>query len=247
MKDRGSTEGSWWSALKRGEISSAFSSIIGVPHAKAEQIAFMRNTLKEQRKPNVLHVPLEELSVVVFDLETTGFLPDHGDEIMSIGAIRVKGETIISDASFYELVQVNQTVPPEIEQLTGLTNTMLQEGLPLATALQRFMQFVGSDILIAHASGHDKAFIVAAFWKIWRARWSHRLVDTMLVAKWLEKEKRNYTLDELLVMNQIEVTTRHHALEDARMTASLWSQYVGKMRERHVTTLSELYAYLSSS
>jgi len=149
--------------------------------------------------------------------------------------------------SFYSLVQVNQTVPPEIEQLTGITNTMLNEGLPLPTALQRFMQFVGSDVLIAHASGHDKAFLAAAFWKIWRARWSHRLVDTMLVAKWLEKEKRNYTLDELLALNHIEVTKRHHALEDARMTAALWSQYVRRMRERQVTTLSELYAYLSSS
>src|SRR5690242_16720753 len=114
MKDRGSTEGSWWSALKRGEISSAFSSIIGVPNAKAEQIAFMRNTLKEQRKPNVLHVPLEELSVVVFDLETTGFLPNHGDEIISIGAVRVKGEEINTGEQFYSLVQVNQTVPLEI-------------------------------------------------------------------------------------------------------------------------------------
>ncbi|WP_018755801.1 exonuclease domain-containing protein [Paenibacillus terrigena] len=247
MKDRGSTEGSWWSALKRGEISSAFSSIIGVPNAKAEQIAFMRNTLKEQRKPNVLHVPLEELSVVVFDLETTGFLPNHGDEIISIGAVRVKGEEINTGEQFYSLVQVNQTVPPEIEQLTGISNAMLANGLPLPTALQLFMQFVGSDVLIAHASGHDKAFLVSAFWKTWRARWSHRLVDTMLVAKWLEKESRNYTLDELLVMNQIEVTTRHHALEDARMTAALWSQYVRRMRERQVTTLSELYAYLSSS
>jgi len=31
------------------------------------------------------------------------------------------------------------------------------------------------------------------------------------------------------------------------MTAALWSQYVRRMRERQVTTLSELYAYLSSS
>ncbi|OPA81134.1 DNA polymerase III subunit epsilon [Paenibacillus selenitireducens] len=247
MKDRGSTEGSWWGALKRGQISSAFSSIIGVPNAKAEQIAFMRSTLKEQRKPNVLYTPFQELEVVVFDLETTGFLPNHGDEIISIGAVKVRGDQVLETETFYTLVQANQTVSPEIEQLTGITNDMLLDGVPLSTALQQFMKFVGSDVLVAHASGHDKAFLISAFWKIWRARWSHRLVDTMMVAKWLEAESRNYTLDELLRMNDVPITTRHHALEDAKMTAELWAIYIRRMRERQVTTLGDLYAYLSSS
>lgn len=247
MKDRGSTEGSWWGALTRGQISSAFSSIIGVPNAKAEQIAFMRSTLREQRKLNVLYIPFQDLEVVVFDLETTGFLPDHGDEIISIGAVKVRGDQVLETESFYTLVQPNQVVPAEIEQLTGITNEMLREGIPLSTALQQFMKFVGTNVLVAHASGHDKAFLTSACWKIWRTRWSHRIVDTMLVAKWLEPASKNYTLDELLQLNDVPITTRHHALEDARMTAQLWARYIQRMRERQVTTLGDLYAYLSSS
>lgn len=247
MKDRGSSDGNWWSALKRGQLSSALSSLMGTPNAKAEQIAFMRSNLKEQRKPNVMHTPFQELEVVVFDLETTGFLPQHGDEIISIGAVKVRGDEVLESETFYTLVQANQVVTKDIEELTGITNEMLQDGVPLSTALQRFMQFVGSDVLVAHASGHDKAFLITAFWKIWRARWSHRLVDTMLVAKWLEAESKYYTLDELLDLNGISVTQRHHALEDARMTAQLWANYIHRMRERQVTTLGDLYAYMSSS
>lgn len=245
MKNSGSSQGNWWNALKRGEISTALSSLVGASNQNAEQIAFLRSMLKEQRKASVMHIPLQELEVVVFDLETTGFEPLSGDEIISIGAIKVKGGQISENEPFYCLVKCEKAVPEHITQLTGITNEMVNRGLVLSVALQRFMAYAGTRVLIAHASGHDKAFLNAALWKTWRAKLTHRVLDTMLVAKRLEAKPRNYSLDELLELHRIPVTRRHHALEDAKMTAQLWIEYLDRMRERDVTTLGELYAYLS--
>jgi DNA polymerase-3 subunit epsilon len=108
------------------------------------------------------------------------------------------------------------------------------------------MSFVGQNVLVAHASSHDKAFLNAALWKTSKVQLTHRVLDTMMLARWLEPQRSNYTLDELLLVHEIPIHGRHHALEDAKMTAQLWVAYLREISERgQVDTLGDLYAYLS--
>ena len=57
----------------------------------AQQMAFIRSMLKEQRKDSLFEIPLHSMEIVVFDLETTGFSPYNGDEIISFGGVSVIG------------------------------------------------------------------------------------------------------------------------------------------------------------
>src|SRR5690349_19916044 len=59
-----------------------------------QQVAYLRQLQREMRVEETLHIPLTELNVIIFDIETTGFYPDKGDQIISIGAIKVKGDVI---------------------------------------------------------------------------------------------------------------------------------------------------------
>ncbi|CAM2959119.1 exonuclease domain-containing protein [Paenibacillus sediminis] len=245
MKEPVRGNNSFWSALRSGGMSSAIASMRGTP--TAQQIAFMRSLSKEQRKPETLHIPLTELEIIVFDLETTGFLYQHGDEILSFGAVKVIGDTIIEEDSFYSLVNVSGTISPAITELTGITADMAAEAPPLMDVLHQFMSFVGSRVMLAHASSHDKAFLNTALWKTSKLHFSHRVIDTVMIARWLEPARSSYGLDELLVDRGIPITIRHHALEDAKMTAQLWISYLSQIRQRQVVTLGDLYAYLSRS
>ncbi|PND65983.1 hypothetical protein, partial [Escherichia coli] len=65
------------------------------------------------------------------------------------------------------------------------------------------------------------------------------------VAKWLEPKRSGYGLDELLESYGVEVTHRHHALEDSIMTAKLWQRFLAMIHSRNIITLGDLYAYLS--
>ncbi|REK77936.1 3'-5' exonuclease [Paenibacillus paeoniae] len=235
--------GRMWSLYKMGGVTPAIASMLGSPNA--QQMAFIRNANREQRKQSMLDIPLKELEIVVFDLETTGFNPNNGDEIISFGAVVVRGGEIIEDESFYSLVNPKRVIPKAIVELTGITNEMVREAPDLMKVLHDFMAFVGRRLLVAHASGHDKQFLNAALWRTSKVNLNHRVLDTMMIAKWLEPGLENYSLDDLLMKHGIPITERHHALEDSLMTAQLWHVYLRRIVERNIVTLGDMYAYLS--
>lgn len=232
-----------WSTFRQGGMPSAIASVMGAP--TAQHMAFIRSLMREQRRPEVLGVPLSKLETVVFDLETTGFAHQHGDEILSFGAVRMVGAEIVEEEQFYTLVNCRQHVPEHITELTGITQEMTDGAPTLMNGLHDFMSFVGGRVLIAHGSAHDKAFLNAALWKTSKINLGHRIIDTMMIARWLEPQRGGYGLDELLLDRKIPIIGRHHALDDALMTAKLWKSYLDDISKRRVDTLGDLYAYLS--
>ncbi len=130
-------------------------------------------------------------------------------------------------------------------RLTGITNDMAGEAPELIAGLRGFLEFVSHKVLVAHGSGHDKHFLNSALWKTSRIKFSHRLLDTMMIGKWLHPGMKKYGLDELLDCYGIEIAGRHHALEDALMTARLWTKMLQEVRDREICTLGDLYEKLS--
>ncbi|CAM3799786.1 exonuclease domain-containing protein [Cohnella lubricantis] len=243
MKEPKSPMGRMWNLYKVGGITPAIASLLGA--SNAQQMAFIRSMSRDQRKESVLETPLRELAAVVFDLETTGFNPNNGDEIISIGGVRIIGGDLEESEPFYRLVNPKRKVPKHIVELTGITNEMAGAAPELMQGLHDFLDYADRRVLIAHGSGHDKQFLNAALWKTSKVNLTHRVLDTMMVAKWLEPNRKSYGLDELLETYGIEVTCRHHALHDSIMTAKLWFEFLKRMEAKQVNTLGDLYAYLS--
>lgn len=235
--------GRMWHLYKMGGITPAITSMFDAQ--SAQQMAFIRSIVKEQRKNSLYEIPLDTLELVVFDLETTGFSPYNGDEIISFGAVAVQGHHMLQEERFYSLVNPKRAIPDEIEALTGITNGMVKDAPDLLHALRGFLEFVQQKVLIAHGSGHDKHFLNSALWRTSKINLSHRLLDTMMIGKWLNPKLKRYDLDTMLDWYGIEVTQRHHALEDAFMTARLWGKMLLEIRSRDVKTLGDLYAHLS--
>jgi DNA polymerase-3 subunit epsilon len=234
--------GRMWHLYKMGGITPAIASMFDSQNA--QQMAFIRSFMKEQRKNSLYDIPLDTVELVVFDLETTGFSPYNGDEIISFGAVAARGGEIYEEDRFYSLANPKRPIPNEIQNLTGITNEMVEKAPDLIQALRGFLEFVQQKLLIAHATGHDKHFLNSALWKTSKVQLSHRVLDTMQVAKWLNPKLPSYDLDYLLDLYGIPITRRHHALEDARMTAKLWSKFMIEIKSKDIPTLGDLYAKL---
>lgn len=232
-----------WNLYKMGGLTPAINSVFNPQNAR--QMAFMRQMMKEQRKDFIMETPLDDFEVVVFDLETTGFQAGGGDEIMSFGAVAVKGSRILEEESFYTLVDPGRSIPQEITELTGIREEDVKGAPSVMEGMRQFFEFVGRRTLVAHASGHDKQFLNTALWRTSKVHMTHRVLDTMMITKWLHPKRKDYSLDSLLEEYQIPVTARHHALEDSRMTARLWVSCLGQIKQRNIHTVGDLYSYLS--
>ncbi|WP_274363576.1 exonuclease domain-containing protein [Paenibacillus thermotolerans] len=232
-----------WRLYKMGGITPALSSMINPQNA--QHMAFMRQVMKQQRTDFVMDRQLTELDVVVFDLETTGFSPNAGDEIISFGAVAVKGHEIHPEETFYMVVNPGRPIPDHIVELTGISNEEASKAPTVAEGLSRFFEFTHKRMLVAHASGHDKKFLNASLWRTSKVHMTHRVLDTLMVAKWLEPQRDNYTLDSLLADHRIPIGRRHHALDDSLATAKLWVSLLKQVQQKNIHTLGDLYAYLS--
>ncbi|MFY0545188.1 exonuclease domain-containing protein [Brevibacillus sp. H7] len=210
--------------------------------ADPRQLAFLRSMKKDLLQQNSGTIPLQKLEVVVVDLETTGFYPDHGDEILSIGAVAMRGSEVLQGESFYSLVNPRRGIPEHIASLTGIKPGMAEGAPELIVVLSRFFQFVGNRLLVAHHSRHEREFLRAALWKTSRAKFTHRLLDTMLLIRLLNGPLGNTSLDALCAAHQIEISRRHHAYCDAFAAAALWGIYVEKAIRQGYHDLQQVYA-----
>ncbi|WP_099363210.1 exonuclease domain-containing protein [Fredinandcohnia onubensis] len=210
-----------------------------------QQVAFLRQIHRDLQQEDKLTVPLDELSVVVFDIETTGFYPDQGDEIISLGAIKVEGGAIRENELFYSLVSSKNEVPEKIQELTGITSETLKNAPPLSEVLIQFFEFAKGNPLVAHHANHEKTFMHTASWKQFRTPFKHRIIDTSFLYRLVEPDLRLTRLEDLCEYHQIAVTNRHHALGDAVLTAKLWSLYLQKIQELGFRTLRDVYVRLA--
>jgi DNA polymerase III subunit epsilon len=225
--------------------SSVYTPLQG--QSNPQHIAYLRQLEKEIRLEKSLSIPLDELNVVVFDIETTGFFPDQGDQILSIGAVKVKGRNVQRDDAFYSLVHCEQKLSPDIKELTGIKEEDLCQSPELDKVLVDFYQFVKGDVLVAHHASHEKNFLTYLNWKLFRSKFKHRIVDTSFLFKIAEPNTNLIRLEDCCNHCGIPVNERHHALGDAKMTAELWSVYVNKVQELGFKTLHDVYEQLSMS
>lgn len=208
-------------------------------------ISFLRQLQKELKQNNSLELPLKDLQVVIFDLETTGFQPDKGAVVISIGAIKMIGSQILKEDVFYSLVKTDTPIPDEISTLTNIYDKDLQDAPEARNVLIDFFSFIGSSVLVAHHAKHELVFMQKLTQNLLSTKFEHRIVDTSFFISLINPLLKSQSLEETCSHCGIEVANRHHALEDAKMTAQIWSIIVQSALDKGVENLREVYEYLA--
>ncbi|PTM58878.1 exonuclease domain-containing protein [Desmospora activa] len=228
----------WFRRLRdRGWIGGASQSF--------QQEAWVRSLIKDVKNQEQLSTPLQELTFVVVDLETTGFRPHHGDEIIAIGAVKVENGKVLPDSPFHTLVRPQGGIPDVVVRLTGITEEDVQSAPSLAEALQSWLEFTGSSILVAYGAGLDSSFLKVGLKKTWGITLEHRFLDVWQFARWFHSEFSDHSLERLLHHYKIPIRGRHTADGDAWMTARLWEEMLQGFQRHQLQNLSQLYAALN--
>ena len=102
---------------------------------------------------------------VALDCETTG-LNVHRDEIISIGAVRIMGDRLLTSERLELLVRPSRQVSAESVRVHGLLESDVAHGLPPDEAMMQLMRFIGSRPLVGYYLQFDVAMINRAIFPL---------------------------------------------------------------------------------
>jgi DNA polymerase-3 subunit epsilon len=102
---------------------------------------------------------------VSLDCETTG-LNVGTDEIISIGAVRIAGNKIMTSERFEVLVRPERGVSADSVRIHRLREQDVAQGLPVDEAMKQLMRFIGSRPLVGYFLEFDVAMLNRAIWPI---------------------------------------------------------------------------------
>ena len=173
---------------------------------------------------------------VGFDIETTGLDGEH-DRITEIGAVKVENGRITR--SFQTFVDPGMPIPPEITQLTGITDHDVFGAPSESEAVGSFLEFCGDLPLAAHNAAFDIGFIDAAA-KRSGFPFDPVYIDTLAVAQSTMKELKRYRLDVVSRALGMPEFNHHRASDDAAVCANIFLRLRERLREEGAETLQDI-------
>jgi len=185
--------------------------------------------------------PLGDLAYTVFDTETTGLAPDEGDEIVSIGAVRVVNRRLLRTETFEQLVDPRRRIPAASYAIHGISGDMVRGQPVIEEVLPAFARFAEDTVLVGHEVGFDMRFISH---KQERAgvRFTQPVLDTRLLSAVVHPEHEFHGLEAIAQRLGVSVVGRHTALGDALVTGEVFVGLLGLLERQGLRTLGDVRA-----
>lgn len=180
---------------------------------------------------------IEDTTFVVFDLETFG-LNSHKNEIIEIGAIKLKGTRIVD--TFSSFVNPNKIIPKRISELTHITQDMVDNAPTIEDVLPKFLEFTKDAVMVAHNSAFDMGFIRRDAKKYMGIDYKPPVIDTLQMARDLYPDLKGYNLDRLNKTFKLSLENHHRAIDDAQSTAKLFIMFLEKYIENGVVNVEDM-------
>jgi DNA polymerase-3 subunit epsilon len=190
------------------------------------------------QRPEVDNRLLSELAYTVFDTETTGLDPQGGDEIISIGAIRIVNGNLLHDEVFDQLIDPCRSIPEESIKIHGIQPQMLEGKPTIKQVLPLFMRFAEDTVLVAHNAAFDMRMLQLKERQT-GVTFINPVLDTMLLSAAVHPAHNNHNMAVIAKRLGIKIIGRHTALGDARATGEIFLKLLPLLEKQGIRTLKE--------
>ena len=173
----------------------------------------------------------------VFDIETTGF---HAgiDKITEIAVAKVRDGKIIDEFTCF--VNPERPIPKEVQELTHITEEMVESAETIEQVLPKFLEFTKDSILVAHNSKFDMGFITH-FAKGQGLSVTNNVIDTLVIARELFESYENHKLGTIAKNLGIDLEGAHRAINDVRATVEVFVKMMEIAKEKNINIYDYIY------
>lgn len=194
--------------------------------------------------------PLAAASYVVLDTELTGLKPRQ-DSVVSVGALRMRGGSILVGEPFSRVVQPRTALAGASIVIHGITPSETTASPTFEAILPEFLDFLRGGVLVGHALSLDLGFLNRELARCSLRPLDHPALDTMVIEAFLRKrtgdrcafnEDAPRRLDLVALAREKGITVRraHDALYDAYVTAQVFQRQLAALPAHGVRTLGDL-------
>ena len=148
----------------------------------------------------------------VIDIETTGGQIQR-DRITEIAIIIWDGEEIVD--KFQTLINPERMIPYNITQLTGISDDMVQDAPKFYEVAKKVVEITKGTIFVAHNVSFDYKFIKEEFARL-GFTYIRKQLCTVRLSRMAFPGRKSYSLGNMIKFLNIEVQSRHRALDDAK-------------------------------
>ena len=163
-----------------------------------------------------------DITFLAFDTETTG-LQSIVHRLVDIGAVRFRldGWEL---ATFQQLIDPEIPIPPEVQQVHGITDAMVRRKPTIEHVLPQFIEFLGESdtILLAHNAPFDLGFLAMALTRLGIAYPPHYVCDTLDIARRLYPTSPSFSLEHVATRLKVANKAEHRALSDACLVKNIF-------------------------
>lgn len=157
--------------------------------------------------------------LIVLDVETTGFRPEDGHEIIELGAQKIIRDTVLGD--FHALIKPTRSLDPEVIRVHGITDDILAEqGKDAAEVFPAFLGFIGSTTLVGHNIAFDLGFLNHHLLRLKLPVLANPTIDTLEVARRL-LILPSYSLEKVARYLKVPQPEAHRAMADVKTTVGV--------------------------
>ncbi|WP_284614652.1 3'-5' exonuclease [Aquabacterium humicola] len=187
--------------------------------------------------------PLAALAYTVFDTETTGLDPSGGDEIISIGAVRIVNGRLLRHECFDQLVDPRRAISAEARRVHGIDDAMLAGQPPIDQVLPAFHAFAEDSVLVAHNAAFDLRFLQLKE-AATGVRFEQPVLDTLLLSAVAHAGHADaeHRLEAIAARLGVPVVGRHSALGDAIVAAEVLLKLLPLLAAQGIRTLGDARA-----
>ncbi len=181
--------------------------------------------LSDERYRYLFDTPIED-EYICFDVETTGLNPKI-DDIISIGAIKIKDNKILTSQKFERFVKPKQKLDRTSIKIHQIRCCDLEEASEIDEVIEEFLAFIGNKKLV----GYYLEFDVAMINKYIKPRIGIKLPNEQIEVSALYYDFKigripqgdvDLRFDTIMRELELPMMGKHDAINDAVMTAMIF-------------------------
>ncbi len=186
----------------------------------------------------MLDKPIEAISIVVLDVETTGMEPSQGARVCELAAVKVADGVL--GQTFESLVNPEIPIDGAAYAVHHISSEMVRSAPTMAAVMPQFLAFIEGSAIAAYNAPFDMGFLnreLARTTVLFQE--PGPVIDVLLLAKRCLPQLGRYPLWNVARHFQIDFPQQHRALQDAKVAAEALLRLLPLAREQGIRRVGD--------